>query len=71
MTLRLRLLLAMTALVVLIMVGAVMVIQSQRSFLVAQVDDQLEAAMPIANRAGGIVVGKFGTASVSAEELFG
>jgi rfaE bifunctional protein kinase chain/domain len=27
-------------------------------------------AMPIANRAGGIVVGKFGTASVSYEELF-
>ena len=31
----------------------------------------LRAAMPIANRAGGIVVGKFGTASVSYEELFG
>jgi rfaE bifunctional protein kinase chain/domain len=30
----------------------------------------LRAAMPIANRAGGIVVGKFGTASVSYEELF-
>ena len=28
-------------------------------------------AMPIANRAGSIVVGKFGTASVSHEELFG
>jgi rfaE bifunctional protein kinase chain/domain len=27
-------------------------------------------AMPIANRAGGIVVGKFGTASVSYDELF-
>jgi len=27
-------------------------------------------AMPLANRAGGIVVGKFGTASVSYEELF-
>jgi bifunctional ADP-heptose synthase (sugar kinase/adenylyltransferase) len=26
--------------------------------------------MPIANRAGGIVVGKFGTASVSYDELF-
>ena len=49
-TLRLRLLLAMTALVVLITVGALMVIRSQRSFLVAQVDDQLAAAMPIANR---------------------
>ena len=31
----------------------------------------LREALPIANRAGGIVVGKFGTASVSAEELFG
>lgn len=30
----------------------------------------LRAAMPIANRAGGIVVGKFGTASVSYDELF-
>ena len=30
----------------------------------------LRQAMPIANRAGGIVVGKFGTASVSYEELF-
>jgi D-glycero-beta-D-manno-heptose-7-phosphate kinase len=30
----------------------------------------LGEAMPIANRAGGIVVGKFGTASVSADELF-
>jgi rfaE bifunctional protein kinase chain/domain len=28
-------------------------------------------AMPIANRAGGIVVGKFGTASVGYDELFG
>ena len=28
-------------------------------------------AMPHANRAGGIVVGKFGTASVSYAELFG
>ena len=27
-------------------------------------------AMPIANRAGGIVVGKFGTAAVSYDELF-
>ncbi len=31
----------------------------------------LRDAMPIANRAGGIVVGKFGTASVAFEELFG
>ena len=31
----------------------------------------LRDAMPIANRAGGIVVGKFGTASVGYEELFG
>ncbi len=30
----------------------------------------LGEAMPIANRAGGIVVGKFGTASVGADELF-
>jgi D-glycero-beta-D-manno-heptose-7-phosphate kinase len=30
----------------------------------------LRDAMPIANRAGGIVVGKFGTASVSYDELF-
>ncbi|MFZ9183647.1 MAG: PfkB family carbohydrate kinase, partial [Hylemonella sp.] len=27
-------------------------------------------AMPLANRAGGIVVGKFGTATVSYSELF-
>ena len=31
----------------------------------------LRDAMPIANRAGGIVVGKFGTATVGYEELFG
>jgi rfaE bifunctional protein kinase chain/domain len=31
----------------------------------------LREAMPIANRAGGIVVGKFGTATVSYQELFG
>jgi len=31
----------------------------------------LRDAVPIANRAGGIVVGKFGTASVTYEELFG
>ena len=30
----------------------------------------LRDAMPIANRAGGIVVGKFGTASVDYKELF-
>jgi D-glycero-beta-D-manno-heptose-7-phosphate kinase len=30
----------------------------------------LREAFPLANRAGGIVVGKFGTASVSYEELF-
>jgi rfaE bifunctional protein kinase chain/domain len=30
----------------------------------------LREAMPMANRAGGIVVGKFGTATVSYEELF-
>jgi bifunctional ADP-heptose synthase (sugar kinase/adenylyltransferase) len=27
-------------------------------------------ALPLANRAGGLVVGKFGTATVSYEELF-
>lgn len=31
----------------------------------------LREAMPLANKAGGIVVGKFGTASVSHAELFG
>ncbi|MDB5847857.1 MAG: hypothetical protein JWP29_1609, partial [Rhodoferax sp.] len=30
----------------------------------------LRQAMPLANRAGGVVVGKFGTATVSYEELF-
>ena len=30
----------------------------------------LRAALPLANKAGGIVVGKFGTATVSYEELF-
>jgi rfaE bifunctional protein kinase chain/domain len=30
----------------------------------------LREAVPIANQAGGIVVGKFGTATVSYEELF-
>ena len=38
------------------------------SLLAAGLD--LRAAMPIANRAGGIVVGKFGTAGVTPEELF-
>jgi rfaE bifunctional protein kinase chain/domain len=31
----------------------------------------LRQAMPLANKAGGIVVGKFGTATVSYDELFG
>ena len=31
----------------------------------------LRAAVPIANRAGGVVVGKFGTATVTYDELFG
>jgi rfaE bifunctional protein kinase chain/domain len=31
----------------------------------------LREAMPLANKAGGIVVGKFGTASLTYEELFG
>jgi len=30
----------------------------------------LRDAVPIANRAGGVVVGKFGTATVSYDELF-
>jgi bifunctional ADP-heptose synthase (sugar kinase/adenylyltransferase) len=30
----------------------------------------LRDAVPLANRAGGLVVGKFGTATVSYEELF-
>ncbi len=30
----------------------------------------LREAMPLANKAGGVVVGKFGTATVSYEELF-
>ena len=30
----------------------------------------LRDAMPLANKAGGVVVGKFGTATVSYEELF-
>jgi bifunctional ADP-heptose synthase (sugar kinase/adenylyltransferase) len=30
----------------------------------------LREALPIANRAGGIVVGKFGTATVAYDELF-
>ena len=30
----------------------------------------LREAVPVANRAGGIVVGKFGTATVSYQELF-
>jgi bifunctional ADP-heptose synthase (sugar kinase/adenylyltransferase) len=30
----------------------------------------LREAMPLANKAGGVVVGKFGTATVSFEELF-
>jgi D-glycero-beta-D-manno-heptose-7-phosphate kinase len=31
----------------------------------------MREALPVANRAGGLVVGKFGTATVSYEELFG
>jgi len=30
----------------------------------------LRQALPLANRAGGLVVGQFGTATVSYEELF-
>jgi bifunctional ADP-heptose synthase (sugar kinase/adenylyltransferase) len=32
---------------------------------------RLRDAVPLANRAGGIVVGKFGTATVSIKELLG
>jgi D-glycero-beta-D-manno-heptose-7-phosphate kinase len=32
-------------------------------------DMTLREAMPLANKAGGVVVGKFGTATVSYEEL--
>ena len=40
-----------------------------RSYLLAA-GLSLRQAVPIANRAGGIVVGKFGTATVSHAELF-
>jgi bifunctional ADP-heptose synthase (sugar kinase/adenylyltransferase) len=45
------------------------VIATLASMLGAQVS--LEDAVEIANRAGGIVVGKLGTATVTREELFG
>lgn len=45
------------------------VIATMAALLAAGLDAR--AAMPHANRAGGIVVGKFGTASVSHAELFG
>jgi bifunctional ADP-heptose synthase (sugar kinase/adenylyltransferase) len=44
------------------------VIATLASMLAADVS--LRDAMPIANRAGGIVVGKFGTAGVSYDEVF-
>ncbi|MBV9912536.1 MAG: D-glycero-beta-D-manno-heptose-7-phosphate kinase, partial [Sinobacteraceae bacterium] len=44
------------------------VIATMASMLAAGLD--LRAALPVANRAGGIVVGKFGTATVSYAELF-
>ena len=44
------------------------VIATLAAMLAAGLD--LRAALPIANRAGGIVVGKFGTAAVSWDELF-
>jgi rfaE bifunctional protein kinase chain/domain len=44
------------------------VIATLAAMLAAGLD--LRAALPIANRAGGIVVGKFGTATVSWDELF-
>lgn len=45
------------------------VIASLAAMLACGLD--LREALPIANRAGGIVVGKFGTATVGYEELFG
>jgi rfaE bifunctional protein kinase chain/domain len=45
------------------------VIASLAAMLACGLD--LREALPIANRAGGIVVGKFGTATVGHEELFG
>ena len=44
------------------------VIATLAAMLAAGLD--LRAALPLANRAGGIVVGKFGTASVGYDELF-
>jgi len=44
------------------------VIATLAAMLAAGLD--LRAALPLANRAGGIVVGKFGTATVSYDELF-
>jgi rfaE bifunctional protein kinase chain/domain len=44
------------------------VIATLAAMLAAGLD--LRAALPIANRAGGIVVGKFGTATASYDELF-
>ena len=43
------------------------VIASMAALVAAGLD--LRQAMPLANKAGGIVVGKFGTATVSYEEL--
>lgn len=45
------------------------VIAALASFVAAGLS--LRDAMPLANRAGGIVVGKFGTATISYDELFG
>ena len=44
------------------------VIATLAAMLAAGLD--LRQALPIANRAGSIVVGKFGTATVSYDELF-
>jgi rfaE bifunctional protein kinase chain/domain len=44
------------------------VIATLATMLAAGLD--LRQALPVANRAGGIVVGKFGTATVSYDELF-
>jgi len=44
------------------------VIATMAAFVAAGLS--LRDAMPLANRAGGLVVGKFGTATVSYDELF-
>ena len=50
MTLRLRLLLAMSALLLLVAIGGLVVIRSQESLLIDQVDEQLASAVPFTTR---------------------